>query len=184
MRRVDYYRYFFGFRPPVAICRYIAAEAGRRGIVIVSDQLAKLHVTLCVVAELPSPDAFIAKRADTVLGKALLGSCRVNLGRFEAGPEMAMLNAFGRQGEIRAFYKQLIGLIGDGGMTPMYRKSGLNAHISLAHGGFAYPKDRMPVSWYPDELLLIESHVGAGKHVVVGRWPLLPPIQGELDLCA
>jgi hypothetical protein len=37
----------------------------------------------------------------------------------------------------------------------------------------------MAAWWLPDELLLIESHIGQGIHAVLLRLPLAPPAQAS-----
>lgn len=184
MTKAISYRYFFGFRPPPAIGRWIMTQVWAIGIEIGANALEKSHVTLCTVAELPLPDPLMAKRADKFLAKAGLLTCRVNLGRLEAGPNGVMLRSIGSQAEIQGFYQRLTALIEGCGLLPMHRKSGLKPHITLSYGHFSQRKVRLPVGWFPDELLLIESHVSQSRHVIIGRWPLMPPVQGELGLCA
>jgi 2'-5' RNA ligase len=47
-------------------------------------------------------------------------------------------------------------------------------HVTLAYGP-GFPEVRLldkPIHWIIDEVALIDSHRGQGRHVLLGRWPL------------
>jgi 2'-5' RNA ligase len=72
---------------------------------------------------------------------------------------------------VRAFQRQLVRrLIAFGLPIPAYR---FNPHLSLAYG--AAPEREIatpPIGWLIDELLLIRSIHGEGRHELLHRWPL------------
>ena len=46
-------------------------------------------------------------------------------------------------------------------------------HLTLSYGPTAIPETVLdePMVWRPRELVLVHSHQGAGRRVVLGRWP-------------
>lgn len=54
-----------------------------------------------------------------------------------------------------------------------YARSHFKPHVSLLYPGVYVAREAIePLEWRVDELLLIDSHVGAGVHELLGRWPL------------
>jgi len=84
----------------------------------------------------------------------------------------------GRQLEIQDFYRALLACLAERAIFPLHRKSGLHPHVTLGHDPCAFDPFNLPREWVPEELLLIESEVGNSVHIVLARWPLLPPRQG------
>lgn len=184
MRAVQRYRYFLGFRPPLAVCDELVAKAAMYGISLSAEEAMRLHLTLCVIVEQPERSPFLAATVGGAIGGRQLVSAKVKLGRLISKGKSISLDAIGRQDDLQALYSQLIELIGARGIVPLHRKSGLKPHINLSYRGSAKLKGLMPIEWVPDELLLIESWVGASKHIVLARWPLAPLLQGEFDFGA
>lgn len=175
------FRYFLGFRPGRSLRRRLAAEARSHGISLGAGHEDRLHLTLCVIAETTTQDRAFATRIGAAIENAALASCPVRLGRLRSSAGCVTLAAMGRQDEIRALFVRIAGLLAKCGMVPLHRCSGLHPHITLSHRGGLLEPGTIIVRWIPDELLLIESWVGASRHVVLRRWPLMPPPQGELD---
>lgn len=49
----------------------------------------------------------------------------------------------------------------------------IRPHVTLGYGGAPAPSVTIePISWTADRLLLVESLVGLGKHVIHAEWPL------------
>jgi len=177
MRKLDCYRYFLAFRPDIALRSWLASlanAAGQHGKRIRDEYL---HLTLCVIAELPHRDPRIVAQVRLALGGPL-SSCRFRLGRLQGGPEGAAVHAAGSQYEIQDFYRTLLARLATRAIVPLYRESGLHPHVTLGHDPCAIETSALPCEWIPDELLLIESEVGNGIHHVLARWSLLPPSQG------
>lgn len=50
---------------------------------------------------------------------------------------------------------------------------GIRPHVTLGYGGSPGAVDSVdPIGWTADQLLLVESQVGEGRHVVHAIWPL------------
>lgn len=180
MRQTIGYRYFLGFRPDGPLANSLgalAAHIGQHRRRLAKD---KLHLTLCVIAETLVRDPFLLPRVRAALAGAMLSSFTIRLGRICGGTNGAMIRAIGSQAETHAFYARLIALLAARGVAPLHRKSGLRAHITLGYDTVEAAPFTGRHEWVPDELLLIESKIGAGCHRVLDRWPLLPPAQLEL----
>ena len=174
MRRPDFYRYFLGIRPPPELHPAFQALADETGQ---SVRLAMLHLTFCVIAERAERDRFIARRIRRILDGRPLHSFAVNLGTILTGPQGATARTVGRQDEVQDFYSVLIRLLRASGIEPLYRKSGLHPHVTLGYDPRPATRLDIGLSWFPAELLLIESEVGLTRQNVLGTWPLLPPRQ-------
>ena len=173
------YRYFLAFLPD----RALRCELTR--LCRITGQLDKrirpehFHLTLCVIAEYGQRDRFIARRLDTFDGR-LPASCLIWLGKVRGGRNGATVCTIGRQHEIQAFYRALIGLLAQLRIAPLHRKSGFRPHVTLGYDRSDVDPFHVLWGWVPGELVLIESEVGNGIHNVLRRWPLQPPPQGLL----
>jgi 2'-5' RNA ligase len=178
MREPDFYRYFFAFRPDLALRCWLASLADAAGQHGKRIRAELFHLTLCVIAELEHRDRFITSRAHSALAGRSLFSCPFWLGRVRGGRSGAAVHAMGRQGDIQDFYRMLLACLAERDLLPLHRKSGLQPHMTLGHDPCVFEPFKLPRQWIPGELLLIESEVGNGVHNVLARWPLLPPRQG------
>lgn len=172
-----FYRYFLGFRPDHTLRRYIAAVARKAGQ---RFQPELSHLTLCVIEEAAVRDLFLHRRVDAALASRALHSFCIFLGRVQGNDHGAAVRTIGSQDGIQDFYQMLVRLLAVRGISPLYRKSGLHPHLTLGYAASRFDPFKIAVEWFPNELLLIESEVGNGKHQVIGRWPLLPSPQGSL----
>lgn len=176
MPELRFHRYFLGCKPESYLYpafRRIAADAGQQ------VRLDMLHFTLCVIAELSERDRFLLRRVQTALAARHLYSFPLNLSRVTGSSHRAEARTVGAQNEVQDFYRILVRLLKTVGIEPMHRKSGLRPHVTLGHAPCPFQLRRIGIEWFPAELLLIESEVGLSKHNVLGRWPLLPPRQGQ-----
>lgn len=63
------------------------------------------------------------------------------------------------------------------------RRRSFSPHVTMVYrDGRAFTRLTDPVRWTADELVLIHSEVGASRHHVLGRWPLLGGGQGGAQL--
>lgn len=168
------YRYFLCIRPPASLLPCFREIGMALDVPVRPD---RLHLTLCVVGEGIERDPFLTRRVQRALALAQLRSFCVNLSRTMAGADGAYMRSFGKQPEIQAFFRDLTCLLRASGVEPLYRKSGLHPHVTLAYGKCRVAKLKAAIQWFPDELLLIESELGLSRHNVLASWPLLPPRQ-------
>src|SRR3546814_5694968 len=85
----------------------------------------------------------------------------------------------GQRREICGFYEAAAALLRAAGIAPLHRKAGLRPHITLGYDACAFASFDSAAWWLPEDLLLIESHVGKGRHVVLLRLPLARPAQAS-----
>ena len=74
--------------------------------------------------------------------------------------------------DVKALQKRLAShLRAAGTRLPEYR---FNPHLTLAYGvPPRLPARIAPIGWHVDEVLLIVSHYGQGRHEILCRWPLI-----------
>ena len=172
-----FFRYFLGFRLDASARALLATIAKQRGQ---PTRPELFHLTLCVIREMMERDPFLAARVAAALTGHSLSSVPIRLGRVKAEELGPMATTVGRQEDIKQFYETLVGLLAARGIFPLHRKSGLRPHVTLGYMPRDFDPFPIAVEWFPQELLLIESHVGDSRHQVVGSWPLLPTPQGTL----
>src|SRR3546814_14967211 len=85
----------------------------------------------------------------------------------------------GQRREICGFYEAAAARLRAAGIAPLHRKAGLRPHITLGYDACAFASFDIAAWWLPEDLLLIESHVGKGRHVVLLRLPLARPAIGR-----
>lgn len=174
-------RTFLGFQVPPTMWARFAEWQRRAGQAGRAVEPAMLHLTLCVIGEALQRDLFLKPRVATALAAGLPPSAPIRLGRIHSRALGAELVTFGRKAEIVDFFEILTAQLGGHGIAALYRTSGLRPHITLSYDRCAFAAIEAIWNWVPDALLLIESRPcadGRGReHVVLHRWPLLPPAQ-------
>ncbi|GEM_PF-1293416 len=174
------WRYFLGFIPDDRLRDRILMLAEAMGIAA-GAVIGNIHLTICTIAETDQQDGMIADRLDGLFSGADLAACRILLGKARSSSRGAAIGSVGSQHDITIFFQTLRKLLAELGIEPLYRKSGLHAHVTLSYQSGPSRLLKVPFEWVPAELCLVESWDGFSKHVVLRRWPLLPPAQGELD---
>lgn len=180
MRKPIFYRYFLASRPDLALIAALVslrAAAGQSKSLVAADLL---HLTWCVVAETLTRDHFVLPRIDAAVAGRPFASGLLPLGRVQGGPGGAAVYSRSRKPEILSLYREIAACVAARGLPPQHRKSGFHPHLTIGHDRCAFEPFLILHEWVPDELLLIESEVGNGIHNILGRWPLLPPRQGQL----
>lgn len=180
MPALQRYRYFLGFRPDLHARQSLSAAGKRAGQAGKGVPEELLHLTLCVIGETRERDPFLPKRVEAALAGQALASIPIPLGRVKGGALGATARTIGAQDAIQGFYSRLVRLLASRGIKPLHRASGLHPHVTLGHDRCDFTPFMIRAEWIPDELLLIESEVGLGRHNVLRRWPLIAPAQGWL----
>lgn len=177
-------RIFLGFQVPPAMHAAFAEWQRHAGQWNGAIELALLHLTLCVVRESPDPDPFLVRRVIATLGEYLPPAAPIRLGRVHRRALGAELVTRGRKAEIAGFFGAIAARLVGHDLGPLHRLAGLRPHITLGYDRHDFVAFDVEWNWIPDELLLIESRPradGKGReHIILHRWPLLPPTQGEL----
>lgn len=176
------FRYFLGFQVPADRARWLARQLPAvSGDLFAGLKPQNYHLTLCTIDETQSPHPFLRQRVAHSFEGGLPAASGICFGRIvskDAGTELVTVGSIAN---IRQFYEALVALLAPYAIEPLYRQSGLRPHITLGYG--KHPFDPVPVAWNwtSRELVLIESHVGHGRHRVLQRWPLRAPAQGMFD---
>jgi 2'-5' RNA ligase len=183
-------RTFLGCQVPPAMHAAFAEWQRHAGQCDRAIPLAMLHLTLCVIAQGTVADPLILRHIMAALAPGLPPAAAFHFTHVRPGKLSTALVTGGSKRGIKAFYDPIAALLIRSGYPPLFRTNGLiDPHITLGYNGFDGPAFAASWRWIPDELLLIESRPradGRGReHIVLHRWPLLPPAQGELPfLCA
>ena len=180
MRRASAYSYYLCFLPEEPVREAIDllhrdTGQGERRVAV-----ERSHLSLCVFGEPPERDPTLAPRIDAAFAAAQLSSCVVRLGRVRGGPSGATLFTRGRKRELATVRQHLLERLAAHGVLPQQEKT--NPHITLGYDPFGGSAFEIVLEWIPREVVLIESEHGLGRHNPLGRWPLLPPVQGFLPL--
>ena len=175
-------RYFLGFQVPADRAGWLTRQLPP----VSGDLFAGLkpqlyHLTLCTIDETQSPHPFLRQRVAHALEAGLPAASGIPFGRIVGKDAGAELVTVGSTASIRLFYDALVQRLAPYEIAPLHRQSGLRPHITLGYG--KHPFEPVPVAWTwtPRDLVLIESHIGHGRHRVLQRWPLLAPAQAMFD---
>lgn len=172
------FRYFLGFQVAADRAGWLARQLPP----VTGDLFAGLkpqnyHLTLCTIDETSAPHPFLRQRVAKAFDAGLPAASSIPFGRIVSKDAGAELVTVGSVAGIRQLYEGIVALLAPHGIEPRYRQSGLRPHVTLGYG--RHPFDPVPVvwNWTPRELVLIESHVGHGRHRVLQRWQLPAPAQ-------
>lgn len=180
-------RSLLAFQVPPAMRANFAEWQRRAGQADRAVDLAMLHLTLCVLHESPDPDPFLRRRVVAALAGGLPPAAPIRLGRVHPRALGAELVTRGGRAEITAFFGAVAASLRRHDLDPLHRRAGLRPHITLGYDRCAFAAFDAPWTWIPAELLLIDSRPrpGGGRdHVVLHRWPLLPPAQSAFAFMA
>jgi 2'-5' RNA ligase len=177
MRRPDCYRYFLCFLPPRWLRAQIADLQELTGQTESRVPIDRSHLSLCVLAEPKERNHFLARRIDVALTGATFSSCVIRLGRVRGSSEGATLFTRGSRIELTLLRHALLDRLAAHGVFPKQEKK--NPHITLGYDSWLSDGFEIEQEWVPQEIVLIESEHGLGRHNPLGSWPLLPPRQGD-----
>lgn len=175
-------RLFFGLMLPTApggeagqILDQARAAEGLRGSPIRPD---RLHITLIHVGDyanaLPGSLTPVLRDAAETLAPAAFDVVLDRVSSFSGAPGRHPLVLLGDEGvqALRAFRNDLLTAVIRHGVKPLSRQE-FNPHVTLSYADRRLPERPIrPISWRPDEFLLIHSEVGRSMYHTLGRWPL------------
>ena len=138
----------------------------------------KLHLSIYAVAEVDHVDPTLVKRARqaaNVLRTAPFTLRFDHLTTFGGAPDhyplvVSMDKASRGVNDIAAELHTACRKLG----LTASRSSTVTPHVTLAYGA-GFPEKRpldQPITWTIDEITLIDSHQGKGRHEHLGTWPL------------
>jgi len=176
---------FFALRPEAADAQRLAAHGAREAqrLVVGSKPLEpeRLHVSLYLMAryergvELPQADVERWERAAAAVRMAPFEVVFDALATFGRDTNPLVLKARDSDGAGTAGvcrFQQALGIaLANAGED--IRSKAFEPHMTLSYRGTRIAEQSIaPIAWTARELVLIDSHVGAHIHEVLGRWPL------------
>ncbi|KTE02394.1 hypothetical protein ATE68_06025 [Sphingopyxis sp. H038] len=179
------FRYFLGFQVSADRAGWLARQLPP----VSGDLFAGLkpqlyHLTLCTIAETIEPQPFLRGQVAKAFTPGLPAAAPIPFGRIVSRGAGAELITTGSTGAIRQTYDAIVARLGAQRIEPMHRKSGLRPHITLGYGTCEFDPVPIAWNWAPQDLVLIESHIGHRRHRVLQSWTLEPPAQGSFGFMA
>jgi 2'-5' RNA ligase len=175
-------RIFFALRPPpdgveriAALADQLKASGGLRARWL---KPANYHITAHFLGShvgLPEDLLACARRA---AGSARGAAFDVVLDRIDSfrGREQAPLilrAAPDAERALQSFWRALAAALIGNGLRPFVERQ-FTPHLTVAYSERALPQPLPiePIAWTAREFMLIDSHVGEGRHEELARWPL------------
>ena len=166
------HRLFFALRPPLVLARQVTQAAhwfeDGRGVL----RPEHVHVTLDLLDDLPVFDRDLAKRMLDVGAGVAADPFHIVLDRVVGSSGSIALRPGHRLPALHALCDEIVRQRGAAGIAGRegYR---FNPHVTLGYRkGIPFNEAIAPVTWPVEDFVLIHSHVGAGRHDVLGRWAL------------
>lgn len=132
----------------------------------------RLHLTLWVSCDYEHPQTMLVALLRAAMDEAGLPSCSVKLDFIESGEDWVGLTPRRPLRDLAYLQRCIAGASRRHGI-PQRPGFDFAAHVTLSYRpSFALSEPVAELAWTPSEITLVESHVGCGKHVVLGRWPL------------
>jgi RNA 2',3'-cyclic 3'-phosphodiesterase len=167
-----------------------AARAGRSPV-----EAGRLHITLAALGAIDAPQDYLAQLVGWVMATIPPFAFRVAFDELIVGPRSALLKASDPLHGALACQAHVAAMLRDYGVD-LPKAAMPVPHVTLGYGYRAPQPTRGidPISWLVEELVLVRSLVGQGRHVVLGEWrlPLRPgesrlpdrpaPALGQLEL--
>jgi 2'-5' RNA ligase len=175
-------RLFFGLMLPepqgedaVRILNQARETEGIQGPPIRKD---RLHITLIHVGDyanaLPGSVVPPLRDAAEAMAPAAFDVVLDRVSGFSGAPGRHPLVLLGDDGvaALKAFRADLLKAVIRQGVKPLSRQE-FTPHVTLSYGDRRVPERPIrPISWRPEEFVLIHSEVGRSIYHTLGRWPL------------
>lgn len=166
------HRLFFALRPPLHLARQVTQAAhwfdDGRGVL----RPEHVHVTLDLLDDLPAFDRTLAKRMLDVGEAVAAAPFSMLLDRVIGSSGSIALRPGHAVPALHALHGEIVRQRGAAGIAGRdgYRFS---PHLTLGYRkGAPFDQAVAPVAWQVEEFVLIHSHVGGGRHDLLGRWAL------------
>jgi 2'-5' RNA ligase len=163
---------FFALLPPLDVAEEIAWLRDDGGCRASPVGRRRFHVTLLMLGDFSFLPRGLFARIDAILAIETVRPCRLVFDTLVRGAHSTLLlPSEPLLGAVR-LRESLAALLVRGGMGRAGRR-GFSPHVTLHYDpepGGMEPIDA--ISWRADTLVLIESQIGRGRHVLRGRWGL------------
>lgn len=183
--RAARHRLFLALRPDAATAERIADFAVRlgreQGLQPAPPATARLHVTMNyfgVFAGIPAGLAEAVHAAATGLAIAPIDVVLDRVAGFDGHCGVrpwVMLPSAASAEALRQLYGALATRLRAHGVEGGTGRRAFTPHLTLRRAAAPLPSQAVtPIAWQADAILLVDSRLGRGEHVVLGRWPLVP----------
>lgn len=173
MPPLDRFSYFFALEPPVELVPEIAPHRDSTSAPlfgkIVDD--ARLHVSVLGLGAFAEPQPGLVALANAALGEQRLPACCCYLDQLVRGKRSMLLVSSRAYDDLTLLQTALLDAyhVPEGDRSASLPKP----HITLRYDQPEAPTQAItPVAWHAEELVLVESRIGHGRHEILGRWPL------------
>ena len=168
------HRLFAALRIPDDVAREIAwvRDAYRLAGTFVRED--RLHVTLGWFGDHARLPADIVGQAMAAVSAISLAACHVILDRLVGSASSIALAPSEPVRGLERLQRELVAVLVQAGL-PLVPGWRFSPHVTAAYSRSArFGAAIDPISWRAEEVVLIRSLIGATRHDVLGRWPLLP----------
>jgi RNA 2',3'-cyclic 3'-phosphodiesterase len=167
------HRYFFALLPPLREARRIGLIRDRLADVRTPVETLRLHLTLAITGDYPEAGAATQSRLIEIGSSVSAAPFALRLDRLSAGGTTYALRPSQRPARLRALQAPLQERLARSAL--LRARWSFNPHVTLGyHAGRPSFEDAVePIEWRAEELVLIHSMVGAHRHEMLGRWPLI-----------
>jgi len=172
VQQLQLYRYFLALPVPRGVAGKMVALRESFGLTVSPVGMDRLHMTLCLSDDFPEPQPRFAERVERALADFPLPECSVSLDTIAGGHGPVVLLANHERGGVRELQRMLSRRLASHGISAR-EGARFSPHVTLAYDrSFTTSRAVDPISWHPDEVVLVESWVGRTQHLRVGSWDL------------
>lgn len=173
MQNVVFHRYFLALRPPALLATTLAMMGSVYRFAGTRLPADRLHITLAMLGNHEGPQPALVERVGEALHDIALPLQRPVFDQLVRTNDRALLTASEPLAMMETFRRDLVRRLGAAGIAAATVPPS-PPHITLAYGRqWRTGTEALdPISWRADELVLIESRIGEGRHTARGAWPL------------
>lgn len=166
------HRLFFAVLPPLSCARLIGLVRDGLGNLQTPVRDGRLHLTLWITPDFSSFPGHLAKVLIGIAGTIDTAPAVIALDRLVGSNSSIALRPRRQSAALRDLFLKLDGSLARlGARRPEWKFS---PHSTLGYRpGVPFSRAIEPIAWESSEFVLIHSEVGASRHNVLGRWPLL-----------
>lgn len=166
------HRLFFALKPQVREARLIGLARDQIGGAHSGVTNDRLHMTLGISNDYRHLGDALVDRMMAIGGTIQGEPVPVRLDRLSGGARSVALRPTGQPHQLADLQHQIGRLVDYWGITRT--DWAFNPHVTLLYwNGQPFIRPMAPIAWQAEEFVLIHSRVGATRHNILGRWPLV-----------